>query len=286
MDMYGPSCDLNHLDVSAITTFAGLFKNLPFTGDISKWDTSNVKTMLGMFENSPFNGDLSNWNTSACESMQSMFKGSKFSGDLSRWDTRLVLSMSNMFEDSEFNGNVANWKFERLLNIKYMFKNCPFEGDISSWEYLGKLDLCLAEAFSSPAFKSDLPKFPVHMNHDKAAAFHEGYRGSLNGNYSLQEAAYLFERKPVFNEYLRECAKTGLNALHIAKALEQTKSTPRWLPKPMHEWILLEKSMCLALGLNPQETLEHVHSQYRLRMEETPLEIDGASIALPEGLLP
>ena len=64
MQLYGPACDLNHLNVSAVRLMHGIFKDLPFTGDISTWDVGSAQTMDAMFENCPFNGDISNWNVS------------------------------------------------------------------------------------------------------------------------------------------------------------------------------------------------------------------------------
>ncbi len=35
MLLHGPACDLNHLNVSAVRWMHGIFKDLPFKGDIS-----------------------------------------------------------------------------------------------------------------------------------------------------------------------------------------------------------------------------------------------------------
>lgn len=279
----GPTCDLNDINVSEMTSMLGLFKNLDFRGNISRWKTSNVTDMSEMFEGSSFNGDISGWDTSRCTSMRRMFKDSQFSGDLSKWNVRKVFSMSHMFEDSTFNGSVKNWIFEYILNIKSMFKNTPFSGDISSWTCLSRQyrGVTMAEAFVAPGFKSDLPFFSMNTDHEKSAALPPQYRGRLSDNYSLEDAAYLFESKPAFNQYLRERAKTGLERLHIEKAMTEAK--PRWMPAETRQWLHLEKGMCESLGLGLTETRAHVYAQYVRRQQPEWETLANVASPLPDG---
>lgn len=118
----GPGVDLNHVDVSGVDTFDGLFKDTGFCGDVSHWKTSKAKSMAEMFMGTPFNGDISNWDVKCLENTKSMFAGSLFNGDVSRWNAgRIIRCGKNqgMFQDSSFAQDLTGWK---IANIREYFQ--------------------------------------------------------------------------------------------------------------------------------------------------------------------
>lgn len=142
MQQHGPSCSLNHLDVSAVHDMSHVFRNFKeFNGDISCWDTSNVQNMDSMFYNSQFNGDISGWDVSNVRAMHSMFCGAVFSGDLSTWDVSRVTDMFKMFSFSQFNGDVSTWNVENVREFSLIFAESKFEGDISAWRFSPQADV-------------------------------------------------------------------------------------------------------------------------------------------------
>lgn len=76
IERLGNTADLNHIDVSSVTSMNYMFNDSQFNGDISKWDVSSVTNMRSMFDNSPFNGDISKWDVSRVTDVDSMYKTS------------------------------------------------------------------------------------------------------------------------------------------------------------------------------------------------------------------
>ena len=99
IEQFGPQCDLNHLDVSRVTSLESLFVRSNFNGNVSQWDTSNVTNMNTVFATSPFNGDISKWNTSKVTNFHYIFNHSAFRGDVSAWELHPQEDISMPFSE-------------------------------------------------------------------------------------------------------------------------------------------------------------------------------------------
>ena len=108
--LLGDTADLNHLDVSQVTSIRWLFDESTFNGDISNWDVSRVINMQGLFEAAKFNGDISNWDVSSVTNMKHLFSYSEFNGDISNWDVSSVGNIEKMFQYSKFSGDISAWR--------------------------------------------------------------------------------------------------------------------------------------------------------------------------------
>lgn len=131
----GPTCDLNHLDISSFVSLDRLFcyELKDFNGDISGWDTSNVTSMREMFKGSSFNGDISRWNVSKVKDMHEMFALCHFKGDISDWDVGCLEYMSYMFLRTEYQGDLSRWNVSNVKNMAGLFGHSGYRGDLSNW---------------------------------------------------------------------------------------------------------------------------------------------------------
>ncbi len=157
------TADLNHIDVSAITSLSSVFNDSmlrDFNGDISKWDVSNARYMLRMFQDSKFNGDISGWDVSNVILMNNMFRRSQFNGDISSWDVSNVTNMESMFRDSQFTGDISNWDVSNVTNMYWMFAGPKFTGDISGWDVSNVTNMEGMFAYTS-VFNQDISNWAV-----------------------------------------------------------------------------------------------------------------------------
>ena len=116
---YGPSVDLNHLDVGGVYNFNELFKNTGFCGDVFGWDMSMAKLTNDMFAGTPFNGDLSKWNMTRLEEAYGMFRNSHFNGDVNHWNVKHMLMCQKnegMFDTFYFWQELTAWNIANVCD--------------------------------------------------------------------------------------------------------------------------------------------------------------------------
>jgi surface protein len=160
IDRLGLNANLNHIDVSSVTSLEGLFYNSRFNGDISKWNVSNVTDMNHLFYNSEFNGDISEWDVSNVTNMNFMFAESNFNKDISKWDVSNVKTMVYMFESASFNQDISKWDVSNVKDMGSMFLRAKFNQDISEWNIAYECWLELMFEYSSMSL-DNLAKFMI-----------------------------------------------------------------------------------------------------------------------------
>lgn len=99
---HGTAVNLNHIDVSNVTSLDWVFPGLAVMVDVSSWDTSNVTNLANLLCDAQVSPDLSNWNVSSVRNMDEAFARMRYTGNLSSWNvhsecsTRETLAGANL----------------------------------------------------------------------------------------------------------------------------------------------------------------------------------------------
>ena len=261
IDKYGPYCDLNHIDVSQVKDFTGIFANTVFNGDISRWDVSKVTSMHSMFAHSVFNGDISRWNVSSVIAMNAMFAHSVFNGDISKWDVSSVITMNGMFMSSAFCQCIADWSVSRVEDMSVMFYQSAYKGDISRWD-LRSLKYA-THVFDSPYFESDLPTVAFGNLVSGSSFVSAAFRGQLSNDIKEYSGVRkIFPNATSAYNYVGYLyKKLGPGVLHIDYALNHF-ACPSWFDAVLFDWVKQEQAMCEKMGMSVQIVCDVVKNDF------------------------
>lgn len=280
IEVLGPTCDLNHIDVSQMTSLADVFLRSDFNGDISlwdtsgitslqntfagsrfngdisKWDTSKVTTMAGLFQNTAFTGDISWWNTSRVRDMDDMFKSSQFDGELWMWDVSGVETMNRMFESSQFNRHIGDWDVRSLYSAVRMFAASQFTGDLSRWSMGQAKDV--AGMFKKAAFSGDLSRWALREYADYRQLVSSDFQGILPQPLGFGDPMARYSRMlgshGQLNAYL---LRMPLNAVHAELLLHHSSpDCPEWLVADDFARLKPLREMALNLNYNVADARE------------------------------
>lgn len=126
----GRNINLNDIDTSKITDMSGIFKDINFNGDISRWDVSNVTNMSKMFYNTNklININISEWDVKNVENISFMFKNcstlSKI--QLPKFNNDNLKNTVGTFENckSLVSVDLNDTTLENVEKCQYMFSDC------------------------------------------------------------------------------------------------------------------------------------------------------------------
>lgn len=116
IEKLGNKADLNHIEVGSIKNF---FYGLE----------SGAENFLGLFEDLDFQGDVSRWDMSKAEITSAMFHGCKnFNCDISGWNLKNLKTARCMFRYCKnFDQDLSSWHLKKDVDNYYMFDGCDIE---------------------------------------------------------------------------------------------------------------------------------------------------------------
>jgi surface protein len=114
-----------------------------FNSNINHWDVSHVTSMGRVFNNTSFNQPLNSWDVGNVTRMELMFNGdTSFNQPLNSWDVGNVTDMSLMFAHTSFNQPLNSWDLTNASVIVGMFQNnTSFNQPLNSWDTSNVVDM-------------------------------------------------------------------------------------------------------------------------------------------------
>lgn len=237
---HGIRADLNHIDVSGIANFEGLFKKSRFNGDISGWNMARATSTVDMFFGSAFNGSIANWNVQQLRNANHMFHESKFKGDISIWNPINLESADFMFAKTPFSGDVSKWHVPFLDSCMHMFDTPAFHGDLSAWVLRGS---SLYGQMVHGGFKGKVPSVETPR---------------IGGAYEM-----LLGNTDILNAYAR---RTPFGALHAELLLANDEC--KWASRKVVRWARGVGEMGRAMGMEHKDIVQWMVQQYPTRDTE------------------
>ena len=169
---------LNHIDVSKISNFTGLFampessgmdalrrsfnkSNIDIDGKDYKYFQENMTVFYNCekISDSIFPFDISEWDMSNAEDISFMFAGVEIDCDLSNWNVSNVKNMIGTFAAGEPLFDISGWNVSKVEDMSFLFYYSDFDGDISKWDVSNVKQMNGTFCFST--FDEDISKWNV-----------------------------------------------------------------------------------------------------------------------------
>ena len=128
---------------SACTKISGMFFNIGDnigTTNINHWDVSNVTSFLQVFIRTNFNGDITGWDVSSGENFNAMFQESDFNQDIGSWDMSNATNIKNMVKETPFDQDISGWDIANVTNMTTFmngntaFSTANYDALLVAWE--------------------------------------------------------------------------------------------------------------------------------------------------------